>query len=348
MQVVIEILREAPFLAGGTIFRGADIDDPNPDMRSIKTEPFMGKVIGVRKEIAFFDANTQRFVWDEEYLPEEEFKKTVKKCAILGKNSRVIAAEDINVYDMNDDFFTDERLSVNLTAGKVVLDDDIPINKILIANFLANKDRFVKIDGDRVPTYSDQIYSIGFVDEVEKVRVETSAIELDVAASLSEMGRPKMLILCKLWDLNPGNRVSDKSIRAQLFDEIKRDPNNKKRASKAQFFKRFVLMNKVHLDMCDKFLDGRKSRLITRDNDDNFTFMGNILGRDEEESIEFLLSASNENMVKDLTNGIKLKRPKELRDMDLNRAAEIEAETNKPIVTRPEAKTDGKAEDVNE
>jgi hypothetical protein len=38
-QILIELLRDAPFLRGGTIFRGADMDDPNLNTQKLQTEP---------------------------------------------------------------------------------------------------------------------------------------------------------------------------------------------------------------------------------------------------------------------------------------------------------------------
>ena len=68
-QILIELLRDAPFLRGGTIFRGADMDDPNLNTQKLQTEPFLGKVIGVRTEVPHFSGEHGRWMWNEDYLP---------------------------------------------------------------------------------------------------------------------------------------------------------------------------------------------------------------------------------------------------------------------------------------
>lgn len=66
------------------------------------------------------------------------------------------------------------------------------------------------------------------------------------------------------------------------------------------------------------FMDGVRARLITRSFDtDMYIFNNRELGRDEEESVEFLSFHSNESLLKDLVTGIKLKSPKKLKEAEV-------------------------------
>lgn len=332
-QVVIELLREAPFLKGGQVFRGADMDDPNLGNIRLESEPFIGKVIGVRTERPHFNGEKGRWYWDTNFLSEDDFKKEVSKCAIIGADRRIIKYEDINFYDINDDFFTDDKFSVILTGGKCVLDTDMPHHKIMAAMFLADS-RFVRVEGEAMPNYGDEIYSIGFAEAVEKARIENSQVSLDVASSIKQMPRKALLVLAKIWNMYPSNKVSDDKIRAELYDYIQRDANSTRMKSRGQFYLRFAKLSPEKLDVFNTFMDGIKARLITRSTDDElYVFNSRELGRDEEESVEFLYSSANQQLLKDLIAGIKLKAPKKLREETLVLESQVSDNDNKPSNT---------------
>ena len=330
-QILIELLRDAPFLRGGTIFRGADMDDPNLNTQKLQTEPFLGKVIGVRTEVPHFSGEHGRWMWNEDYLPVKEFEQIVRKCAVLGPNSKVITPDDINIYNVDDDFFTDEKFRVVLIGGKTVLDDSNPVHRLVAAMFLVDS-RFVRVEGDRMPNYADEIYSIGFAEQVEKARIEDSKINIDVAAILKTMERESLVTLSKIWDKNPSNKISDDTIQGELFDLILRDPNNKRVKSRGQFFLRFAKFSKAKLKTFNHFLNGRKARLITRNDEDLFVFSGVELGRDEEESVDFLMEQANDKMLSQLVNAIKLKSPTALKHEHLAMDAPLEEALVKPEI----------------
>lgn len=313
-QVVIELLREAPFLKGGTVFRGADMDDPNIGNIQLKTEPYLGKVLGARTERICFNGAENRWAWDTDFLSEDDFKKEVAKCAIVGENRRIISYDDINFYDRDSDFFTDDKFSVILTGGKAVLDTANPYHNIMSA-FFFNDSRFVRVSGEEMPNYGEEIYSIGLADAVERARIENSEITMDVATVLQKMTRESLLILCKLWNLAPSNKTSDKAIRANLFDHISKDADMTNTKSRGRLTLRFADLGPEKLKVFNTFLDGLKTRLITRDADDSiYVFSGKELGKDAEDSVEFLYLSSSASLLKDLQTGVKLKTNKKTKD----------------------------------
>lgn len=316
-QVVIELLREAPFLKGGTVFRGADMDDPNIGNIQLESEPFLGKVIGVRTERPHFSGGNGKWMWDEEFLPLEEFKKLVPRCAIMGDNKKIINYDDINIYNMDDNFFTDEKFTAVLAGGKCVLDTEQPHHRIMAAMFLVDN-RFVRIVGDEMPNYGDEIYSIGLAENVDKARVQNAQVAMDVAATLQNIDRANLLILAKVWNKFPSNKVSDKAIRAELYDHISKQVDGVDKKSRGNFFLRFASMSNEKKKLFNTFMDGVRARLITRSFDtDMYIFNNRELGRDEEESVEFLSFHSNESLLKDLVTGIKLKSPKKLKEAEV-------------------------------
>jgi len=104
--------------------------------------------------------------------------------------------------------------------------------------------------------------------------------------------------------------------------------------SRGQFYLRFAKLSPEKLDVFNTFMDGIKARLITRSTDDElYIFNSRELGRDEEESVEFLYSSANQQLLKDLIAGIKLKAPKKLREETLVLESQVSDNDNKPSNT---------------
>lgn len=335
-QVVIELLRTAPYLRDAKVIIGADMDDTNVDPKTLKTEAFNGKSTGTARVAINYSLDAGGYVWDHEYLPEEEFKKLVPKCAIANDLGQTIKSfDDINFFNRDESFFCNDDMTVILVKGRVVLDDAVPRNKVICAFFFADTARFVRVDGDEIPDFSDETYSIGLVEHVEKARDQAATSELNIGAKLLGMGRPQLLVLAKLWDIHAKNSSSDDIIRARIFDMIKKSPITLGPKSRAAWFSRYISLSQEKIKLYDTFMDGRRTRLVVMNDDDMYTFNGVVLGKTEDDSVAFLDMAMNESLLKALKEGIRY-RANKLED-DLG-AYEVEKKGKKKLV---ESETDG-------
>lgn len=316
-QVIIEMLRSAPYLRDSRVFMGADMDDLNADPKGLRVEPFSGRSTGTSKIMIGYSIEKGGYNWDTEYLPFEEFKELVPKCAIVGDNGNVIRSiDEINFFNRDEPFFNSDEMTVMLSRGRAVIDDALPRNKVIAAFFFADTERFVRVEGDEELVFSSELYSIGLVDNVEKARDSAAMSELNIGKRLTEMNREQLVVLAKLWDVNVKNNTSDDIVRGRIFDLVKKSPITLGPKSRAAWFNKYVNMTRDKIMLYDSFLDGRRSRLITMNDENLYIFNGIVLGRNEDESVEFLSLAMNEKTLKALREGIRFRKNKLTDDLD--------------------------------
>lgn len=306
-QVVIELLRSAPYLKDAKVVMGADMDDLNPDTRKLRTEPFMGRSTGTSLICIQHYKNNGGYTWDKNYVGLEEMKGLIKDCAITNPiTKKTIEYGDINFFDEDDPFFTNTNMTLLLNKGTAVINDDLPKNKVMCAFFMADEERFLKVHGDEEPSFSTQIYSIGLVENMEKIRDTTTADIRKASSKLDDMVREQLKVLCKVWEINITDNTSDETIKNRLFEIISRSPSGPK--TRAAFFNKFVGFGKETMLKYDLFMDGRRERIISQNDDNMFVFNGTVLGRDMDDSVNFLSQAMNRDILKTLKEGVRFRR----------------------------------------
>lgn len=318
-QVVIELLRTAPFLRDAKVMLGGDMDDPNVDPRNIKTEPFDGRSTGSSRIAINYSLANGGYVWDEKFMTREQFKALIPKCAIMNDVTKrtITSIDEINFFNKDEPFFCNDDMTVLMSRGRVVMDtsDSNPRNKVIAAFFFADKERFMPVYGDEEPSFSSEIYSIGLIEHMEAARETAAMSEINIGAKLKEMGRPQLTVLAKLWNIEVRPETSDDIIKGRVFAVIKASPITLGPKSRAAWFEKFLNFNKETMMLYDTFMDGRRTRLISLNDDDMYTFNGVILGRHEDECVDFMKMAMNEKVVKDLKAGIKQRRKQAKDDL---------------------------------
>ena len=325
--IVIEAIRQAPFIKGAISFRGTDMDD-RPNGQEVQ-EPFDGKLLpgNTRTLTPNFSLRANKFDWDQAYLPEEDLKRLVPQCGFYDDKGNLIT--EVNLYNDADPFMT--RLSINLQNGKTVLDDGLPKNRIAVAFFM--KDRRFKVIGDENPRgQSREEYLIGFQDAIEKQRVMASEAEMNIVLLLQEMSRKKMLKLCKIWDYKPPEALDDMKLKTYLYEKMKGSKQYMGKQTRAQWFLTYAKMNEQDLGYWDLFLDGRRARSIVKNSEDMYSFQGFALGRHEQESVDFLMQPGNQKLVNDLRAQIKSKKKGEydLPPLNLSEGVDGTEQSNTP------------------
>lgn len=305
-QVVIELLRSAPYLKDAKTVMGADMDDPNPDTRQLRSEPFLGKSTGTAL-LCIQHYKGVGYTWDRTYVDDTEMKGLIKDCAITNPiTKKVIEYGDINFFDEDDPFFTNANMTILLKKGSVVLDDNQARNKVMCAFFMADTDRFLRVHADEEPSYSTQAYSIGLVENMEKIRDVATADVRKASAKLDDMVREQLKVLAKIWEINISDNTSDETIKNRLFEIISRSPSGPK--TRASFFNKFVGMSKDTMLKYDLFMDARRERIVSQNDDNMFVFNGTVLGRDMDDSVTFLSQAMNRDILSTLKEGVKFRK----------------------------------------
>lgn len=304
-MIVIEAIKQAPFIKGAINFKGTDIDDSITGKEV--TTPYEGKLLpGATRDICpQFSSSKNKFVWDEEYLPKPTMKEYIPLCGFYNDKGDLIS--DINVHNEADPFIT--KLVVRMEGDKVYLDDSIEKNKIIAAFFRADRRRFKIVDGNSVPAgQSREEYLIGFQEDIERHRVMASEAEMTTVMLLQEMSRKKMLKLCKIWDYKAPEAIDDFKLKAYIWEKMKGTKRYMGNQTRAQWFVGFAKLSENDLGFWDVFLDGRRARVITRNNEDVYVYNGIALGRHEQESVDFLMQPGNGKMVNDMREQIKKKK----------------------------------------
>lgn len=306
-QVVIELLRSAPYLKDAKVVMGADMDDLNPDTRQLRTEPFVGKSTGTSLICIQHYKSNGGYVWDKTYVPETEMKGLIRDCAITHPiTKKVIEYDDINFFDEDDPFFCNTNMTLTLKKGSIVIDDSLARNKVMCAFFMADEERFLRVHGDEEPSFSTQVYSIGLVENMEKVRDVATADIRKASAKLDDMVREQLKVLAKIWEINVTDNTSDETIKNRLFEIISRSPSGPK--TRAAFFNKFAGFSRDTMLKYDLFMDGRRERIISQNDDDMFVFNGTILGRDMDDSVTFLSQSMNREILKTLKEGVQFRK----------------------------------------
>lgn len=331
-QVVIEFLRSAPYLKDAKVVMGADMDDANPDTRQLRTEPFVGKSTGTSL-ICIQHYKGVGYTWDKTYVDDNKMKELIEECAITNPlTKKVIKYDDINFFDEDEPFFTNANMTLTLKKGSVVLDDDQPRNKVMCAFFMADTERFLRVHGDEEPSYSTQMYSIGLVENMEKVRDVATADIRKASAKLDDMVREQLKVLAKIWEINVTDNTSDETIKNRLFEIISRSPSGPK--SRAAFFNKYAGFSRDTMLKYDLFMDARRERIISQNDDNMYVFNGTILGRDMDDSVNFLSQAMNRDILKILKEGVKFRKNRYKDELNV-----YEEETRVTSKTPPGGKT---------
>lgn len=308
----IERLRPVPFLTGAVRFIGADMEDENA--RAQRTEAYEGLTLPGAVEVIGpnFDYKKNSVLFDETFLSKDEFKELIPLCNVFTDNGDLI--QSCNLYNEGDKFITSDAMKVTMTEGKLVLDLDVPRNKILIACFLKDK----RFKDNRVETRGNsgsQIYSISFQSQLETNRITAAKAEMDVVTYIKDMSsRKKLLTLCKILDLRPIADASDDTIKTSIYEKIKRG-TMVGNVSSAKFLVGYAALPEAELKYWDVFIDARKALILHTNEDRMFVFAGQILGRYENDAVSYLMEPQNADIfgkIRDAVN--KKKRRGELNE----------------------------------
>lgn len=300
--IVIEAIKQAPFIKGAKSYIGTDID-ADPTGREV-VEEYEGKWLPNTSRVLKpnLSLSKGKFVYDETYMSDKDFERLIPLCGFYNDKNELITSA--NLHSDADPFMN--QLSVRIVDGKAVLDDSIERNRVLAAFFM--KDRRFKVIGDNSPVgQSREEYLIGFQDAIERQRVMAKQIEMNIAVQLQDMSRKKLLMLCKIWDYKPPEVTDDQKLRAFLYDKTNTNQYMGKQ-TRAQWFSTYAEMNEQDLGFWDLFLDARRLRVITQNSEDNYAFGTRVIGRHFQECVDYLMMPGNGQLVKDLREAVKSKR----------------------------------------
>lgn len=319
-QIIIEVIRNAPFLEKAQRFVG-DMDDPPTNQ---KPEPYFGKLLpGVRQKVSpVFSMRANSFQYDGDYLMRYAEEKEivgenavqralddlVRRCELHDDNGNQITR--LNLGYMGCPFLTHRDLHVVLEDGKAVLDEGVAKNRLMAAFFFADS-RFKRVDGDTDKSFSAfHQYEIGLQEDMERLETQDALVQMDVGGVLAKLERPKMLLMAQVLNINIPAGMSDKKLKAILYTDIMRGGSIGSER-KAEWAVKYGSLSQSELSAWVLLVEAR-SAMVIRNTDDRFEYNGVNLGSYEQNVVTWMMSAANENLVSEIRKAVKTKSKRKL------------------------------------